>query len=42
MTIFEQENMLGRQFELSDDYPSLQAMGWINKEVGSIQIPSGA
>ena len=42
MTIFENENMAGRQFELSDDYPSLQAMGWMNKEVGSMQVQSGA
>lgn len=42
MTIFELENMTGRKFELSDDYPSLQAMGWINNEVGSLQIQSGA
>lgn len=42
MTIYELENMMGRQFELSDDYPSLQAMGWLNKEVGSMHIQSGA
>lgn len=42
MTIFEMENMMGRQFELSDDYPSLQAMGWITKEVGSMHVQSGA
>uniref|UniRef100_A0A3B3VDI2 Crystallin, beta A1b n=2 Tax=Poecilia TaxID=8080 RepID=A0A3B3VDI2_9TELE len=42
MTIFEMENMMGRQFELCDDYPSLQAMGWMNNEVGSMQIHSGA
>lgn len=42
MTIYESENMMGRQFELSDDYPSLQAMGWVNKEVGSMHIQSGA
>lgn len=42
MTIFEMENMMGRQFELCDDYPSLQAMGWMNNEVGSMQIHCGA
>uniref|UniRef100_A0AAY5K4J9 Beta/gamma crystallin 'Greek key' domain-containing protein n=1 Tax=Esox lucius TaxID=8010 RepID=A0AAY5K4J9_ESOLU len=42
MTIYEKENMIGRQFELSDDYPSLQAMGWFNNEVGSMLIQSGA
>uniref|UniRef100_A0A3B4GMA6 Beta-crystallin A1-like n=1 Tax=Pundamilia nyererei TaxID=303518 RepID=A0A3B4GMA6_9CICH len=42
MIIFEMENMMGRQFEMCDDYPSLQAMGWFNNEVGSMQIQSGA
>ncbi|MEQ2185343.1 hypothetical protein GOODEAATRI_017262 [Goodea atripinnis] len=42
MTIFEMENMMGRQFELCDDYPSLQGMGWMNNEVGSMQIHCGA
>ena len=42
MTIFEMENLTGRQFELCDDYPSLQAMGWMNKEVASMHIQSGA
>ncbi|XP_037322604.2 beta-crystallin A1-like isoform X1 [Pungitius pungitius] len=42
MTIFEMENMTGRQFDLCDDYPSLQAMGWMNNEVGSMHIKSGA
>ncbi|KAA8586797.1 hypothetical protein FQN60_000633, partial [Etheostoma spectabile] len=42
MTIFEMENMTGRQFELCDDYPSLQAMGWMNNEVGSMHIQCGA
>lgn len=42
MTIFERENFLGRKGELSDDYPSLQAMGWCNNEVGSLRIQSGA
>lgn len=42
MTIFERENFLGRKGELSDDYPSLQAMGWCNNEVGSLRVQSGA
>lgn len=42
MTIFEMENMMGRQFELCDDYPSLQAMGWMNNEVGSMHVQCGA
>ncbi|XP_072456181.1 beta-crystallin A4 [Notamacropus eugenii] len=42
MTIFEQENFLGRKGELSDDYPSLQAMGWDNNEVGSFRVHCGA
>uniref|UniRef100_A0A673ABI8 Beta-crystallin A4 n=1 Tax=Sphaeramia orbicularis TaxID=375764 RepID=A0A673ABI8_9TELE len=33
MTIYERENFMGRKGELSDDYPSLQAMGWCNNEV---------
>uniref|UniRef100_A0A3Q3W302 Beta/gamma crystallin 'Greek key' domain-containing protein n=1 Tax=Mola mola TaxID=94237 RepID=A0A3Q3W302_MOLML len=42
MTIFEKENFLGRSVELSDDYPSLQAMGWLQPEVGSMHVQSGA
>nr|ABA61344.1 beta A4 crystallin [Dissostichus mawsoni] len=42
MTIFERENFLGRKGELSDDYPSLQAMVWCNNEVGSLKTQSGA
>lgn len=42
MTIYERENFLGRKGELSDDYPSLQAMGWCNNEVGSLKVQSGA
>lgn len=42
LTIFEQENFLGRKGELSDDYPSLQAMGWDGTEVGSFHVQSGA
>ncbi|XP_051777275.1 beta-crystallin A4 isoform X2 [Erpetoichthys calabaricus] len=42
MTIYERENFLGRKGELSDDYPSLQAMGWCNNEVGSLRVQSGA
>ncbi|KFV47616.1 Beta-crystallin A3, partial [Gavia stellata] len=32
ITIFEKDNFIGRQWEISDDYPSLQAMGWANNE----------
>ncbi|KAG7476902.1 hypothetical protein MATL_G00087690 [Megalops atlanticus] len=42
MTIYERENFMGRKGELSDDYPSLQAMGWCNNEVGSLRVQSGA
>ncbi|MBN3284002.1 CRBA1 protein, partial [Polyodon spathula] len=42
MTVFERENFIGRQWELCDDYPSLQAMGWCNNEIGSMKITSGA
>lgn len=42
MSIYERENFLGRKGELSDDYPSLQAMGWSNNEVGSLRVQSGA
>ncbi|XP_051032383.1 beta-crystallin A4 [Phodopus roborovskii] len=42
LTIFEQENFLGRKGELNDDYPSLQAMGWDSTEVGSFHVQSGA
>ncbi|XP_019752070.1 beta-crystallin A3-like [Hippocampus comes] len=42
MTIYERENMSGGHFELSDDYPSLQAMGWSGNRVGSMRVQSGA
>ncbi|KAI1894027.1 hypothetical protein AGOR_G00129760 [Albula goreensis] len=42
MMVFEGENFTGRQWEMCDDYPSLQAMGWFNNEIGSMQIQSGA
>ncbi|KAJ3589882.1 hypothetical protein NHX12_010723 [Muraenolepis orangiensis] len=42
MTIYEKENMTGHQFELCNDYPSLQAMGWMNQEVGSMHVQCGA
>lgn len=32
-----EKNFIGRQWEISDDYPSLQAMGWLNNEVGSMK-----
>uniref|UniRef100_A0A8C2TM40 Beta-crystallin A2 n=1 Tax=Coturnix japonica TaxID=93934 RepID=A0A8C2TM40_COTJA len=40
--LYEAENFQGHKFELSDDYPSLQAMGWGNKEVASIKVNAGA
>ncbi|XP_072841413.1 beta-crystallin A2 isoform X1 [Pogona vitticeps] len=42
VTLYEGENFQGRKFELTDDYPSLQAMGWGNKEVASIKVNAGA
>ena len=42
MTIYERENFLARKGELSDDYPSLQAMGWMKPEVGSMHVQCGA
>uniref|UniRef100_A0A671P4D1 Crystallin, beta A1b n=1 Tax=Sinocyclocheilus anshuiensis TaxID=1608454 RepID=A0A671P4D1_9TELE len=37
MTLFECENMTGRQWEVCDDYPSLQAMGWCSNEI--VRLP---
>uniref|UniRef100_A0A8C8SAB3 Beta-crystallin A4 n=1 Tax=Pelusios castaneus TaxID=367368 RepID=A0A8C8SAB3_9SAUR len=42
MTIYESENFLGWKGELSDDYPSLPAMGWSSSTVGSFRVHSGA
>ncbi|XP_066465977.1 beta-crystallin A4 [Tiliqua scincoides] len=42
LTIYEQENFLGRKGELNDDCPSLQAAGWGTNEVGSFRVHSGA
>lgn len=42
MVIFEKENFMGRSAEISDDYPSLQAMGWMMPEVGSMHVQCGA
>ncbi|KAM9663666.1 LOW QUALITY PROTEIN: beta-crystallin A2 [Trichechus inunguis] len=42
VTLFEGENFQGCRFELSDDYPSLSAMGWASKDVGSLKVSSGA
>ncbi|KAM6242122.1 beta-crystallin A3 [Porphyrio hochstetteri] len=42
ITVFEKDNFIGRQWEIGDDYPSLQAMGWANNEVGSMKIQCGA
>uniref|UniRef100_A0A672IC32 Beta/gamma crystallin 'Greek key' domain-containing protein n=1 Tax=Salarias fasciatus TaxID=181472 RepID=A0A672IC32_SALFA len=42
MIIFEKENFMGRSVELCDDYPSLQGMGWMMPEVGSMHVQCGA
>ncbi|TNN49427.1 Beta-crystallin A3 [Liparis tanakae] len=42
VVLFQKENFMGAQWEISDDYPSLQAMGWANNEIGSMQVQSGA
>lgn len=42
VTLYECEDFQGRKFEMSDDYPSLQAMGWCSKEVPSMKVNSGA
>lgn len=42
VTLYECEDFQGRKFEVCDDYPSLQAMGWCSKEVPSIKVNSGA
>jgi len=42
MVIYEKDNFLGRNVELCDDYPSLQAMGWCDKQVGSMHVQCGA
>ncbi|XP_048375237.1 beta-crystallin A3 isoform X2 [Sphaerodactylus townsendi] len=42
ITVFEKENFMGHQWEVQDDYPSLQAMGWGNSEVGAMKVSSGA
>ena len=42
IVVFEKENFIGKQWEINDDYPSLQAMGWANNEIGSMQVQGGA
>ncbi|XP_035290690.1 beta-crystallin A1-like [Anguilla rostrata] len=42
MMVYEGEGLQGRQWEICDDYPSLQAMGWFSNEIGSMQVMSGA
>merc|ERR1712168_1565612 len=42
VTLYDCEDFQGRKFEMCDDYPSLQAMGWCSKEVPSIKVNSGA
>ncbi len=42
IAVFERENFIGHQWEITDDYPSLKAMGWLSNEIGSMQAQSGA
>ncbi len=42
IAVFERENFIGHQWEITDDYPSLKAMGWLSNEIGSMQVQSGA
>ncbi|XP_063058478.1 crystallin, beta A1b [Engraulis encrasicolus] len=42
MMVYDCPNMSGKQWEMCDDYPSLQGMGWQNSEVGSMMVQSGA
>uniref|UniRef100_A0A3B3QZL5 Beta-crystallin A2 n=2 Tax=Paramormyrops kingsleyae TaxID=1676925 RepID=A0A3B3QZL5_9TELE len=42
VTLHECKDLQGHKFEVCDDYPSLQAMGWCSKEVPSIKVNSGA
>ncbi|NXR14131.1 CRBA4 protein, partial [Semnornis frantzii] len=42
LMLFEQENFQGRRGELSDDCPSLPALGWGSSSVGSFLVCSGA
>ncbi|KAJ3590655.1 hypothetical protein NHX12_008604 [Muraenolepis orangiensis] len=42
VVVFEKENFIGKQWEINDDYPSLQAMGWANNEIGSMKVQGGA
>uniref|UniRef100_A0A3P9PN40 Beta-crystallin A2 n=2 Tax=Poecilia reticulata TaxID=8081 RepID=A0A3P9PN40_POERE len=42
VTLYECEDFQGRKFEMCDDYPSLQAMGWCSKEVPSMKVNSGS
>ncbi|XP_068019363.1 beta-crystallin A4 [Melanerpes formicivorus] len=42
LMLFEQENFQGKRGELSDDCPSLPALGWGSSSVGSFLVCSGA
>lgn len=42
MMLFEQENFQGKRAEMSDDCPSLPALGWGSSTVGSFLVRSGA
>uniref|UniRef100_A0A8C4UN84 Beta-crystallin A4 n=1 Tax=Falco tinnunculus TaxID=100819 RepID=A0A8C4UN84_FALTI len=41
LMLFEQENFQGKRGELSDDCPSLPALGWGSSAVGSFLVRSG-
>ncbi|XP_072420695.1 crystallin, beta A1, like 1 isoform X2 [Chiloscyllium punctatum] len=42
MEIYQRENFMGEHADVCEDYPSLQAMGWCNSNVGSMFVKSGA
>ncbi|XP_061225176.1 beta-crystallin A4 isoform X2 [Neopsephotus bourkii] len=42
LMLFEEENFQGKRGELSDDCPSLPALGWDGSAVGSFFVRSGA
>ncbi|NXQ25781.1 CRBA4 protein, partial [Alaudala cheleensis] len=42
LMLFEQENFQGKRAEMSDDCPSLPALGWGSSTVGSFLVRSGA
>ncbi|XP_064248319.1 beta-crystallin A4 [Passer domesticus] len=42
LMLFEEENFQGKRAEMSDDCPSLPALGWGSSTVGSFLVRSGA